>query len=566
MDSKNSVFWIRHKFYILLIGIGFFVYFNSLFGDFIWDDIPQISFSPLANSLSSIPTIFTIGQGNAFYRPIFLSYLTVVNVLFLGNVFFFHLFQLSMHIVNTLFVFWIFKNFFKEIIAFSLSLIFLVHPMNVEAVSYMSAVSDVLVFMFGILVLRIFMKTHLFVYHFTISGFLILLALLTKESGVLWLPIVLIYMLLFKKDKALKALLFIGISAGLYFFMRVFMGHITTALSFINNAPIAKLSFVERLLSLPKIIFFYIYTFIFPANLSISQHWIIKSTKTSDFILPLIFDIFFFSLTTAGIFYIYKYHKKALGNYIFFLIWFIVSLGLYMQILPLDMTVAERWFYVPMVGILGMIGVIAQSIKVKAAVKSFVAFITIIIIICFSLRTIVRNTNWNNSLTLYKHDAQINKYSFDLENQLASQLSSVGKYDEALIHSKRAIELEPNDTRNWVTIGAIYMRKNQVKEGIAYLRKAVDYDGGNYNAFYNLSYGYLLLNNPQEAKSFAEWGMKTYPQDANLLLFKAVAEYNLGDRENALRDAEKANSILRIQNSNYIYTQILNKKPINLTQ
>jgi tetratricopeptide (TPR) repeat protein len=228
------------------------------------------------------------------------------------------------------------------------------------------------------------------------------------------------------------------------------------------------------------------------------------------------------------------------------------------------MTVAERWFYIPMVGILGMIGVIAQSIKAKPAVKPLAAFIVIIIIICFSLRTIVRNTNWNNALTLYNHDAKINKDSFDLENQLAGQLSIAGKYDEALIHAKRAKELEPHDARNWVIIGTIYMRQNKVKEGITYLRKAVDYDGGNYNAFYNLSYGYLLLDNPQEAKSFAEWGMKTYPQDANLLLFKAVAEYKLGDYDNALKNAEKAHSLLGTQSSNYIYAQILNKQPVDL--
>ncbi len=563
MGSGQSLFWGKHKFYFILIFIGFLVYFNSLFGGFVWDDVAQIASSPFAHSLSSISTIFTIGQADVFYRPLFLSYLTLVNTLFHGNIFFFHIFQVMMHIANAILVFWVLKRFFKEIIAFVISLIFLTHPMNVEAVSYMSAVSDVLVFLFGIIALSILIKTQV-IYHFITAGFLILLALLTKESGILWLFIALVYLFLFKKIKQWGTLFFISISIGIYVFMRVSVAHIAITLSNVNNASIAQLSFLERLISMPKIIFFYIHTFVFPVKLAISQHWVVKSLTIPDFFLPLFFDVLFMALLFAGGLYIHRYHKKELGKYFFFFIWFILGLALYLQVIPLDMTVAERWFYIPMVGMLGMVGVILQTVKIKPAIQIVGLFIAIVIIICFSLRTIVRNTNWINAITLYSHDVQFNKDSFDLENQLAGELSLAGRYDEALIHAQRAIKLEPRDVRNWVTIGTIYMRQKEVKKGLVYLRKALDYDGGNYNAFYNLSYGYLLLDDPQSAKSYAEWGMKTYSSDANLLLFKAIAEYKLGDEQRALKDAEAANNMLRTQTSNYIYTQIMNKQPINV--
>lgn len=564
VDYEQSFFWEKHKFYLILIFIGFLVYFNSLFGGFVWDDVAQIVSSPLTNSLSSISTIFTIGQANVFYRPFFLSYLTVVNVLFQENVFFFHILQVGMHIANAMLVFWVLKRFFKEIIAFVISLIFLTHPINAEVVVYMSAVSDVLVFLFGIIALSILMKARMDIYHFIIAGFLILLALLTKESGILWLFITLAYLFLFKKIKQWGTLFFIGISIGIYAFMRVFVAHITTTLSNVNNAPIAQLPFLERLISMPKIIFFYIYTFIFPVQLSISQHWVVKSLTIPDFFLLLFFDALFIGLLLAGGLYIYKSHRKELRVYSFFLIWFILSLALYVQIIPLDMTVAERWFYIPMMGMLGMTGIVLQTVKAKPSIRFIGLFTIIIVIACLSLRTIVRNTNWINAITLYSHDAQFNKDSFDLENQLAGELSLAGRYDEALIHAQRAVKLEPHDARNWVTIGTIYMRQKEVKKGLVYLRKALDYDGGNYNAFYNLAYGYLLLNKPQEAKGFAEWGMKTYSKDANLLLFKAIAEYKLGDEQRALKDAEAANNMLRTESSNYIYTQIVNRQPIRL--
>ncbi len=151
---------------ILIIAvIGFIVYFNCLFNGFVWDDQKQIVTSPLAHTISSIPTLFTIGQVNIFYRPVFLSYLTIVNTLFQGNVFFFHFLQVGMHILSVIILFLILKKFLKVTIAFVVSLVFLVHPMNVEAVAYMSAVSDVMVFLFGILALYILTKSKLMPVH-----------------------------------------------------------------------------------------------------------------------------------------------------------------------------------------------------------------------------------------------------------------------------------------------------------------------------------------------------------------------------------------------------------------
>ncbi|PIV70924.1 hypothetical protein COW57_02525, partial [Candidatus Roizmanbacteria bacterium CG17_big_fil_post_rev_8_21_14_2_50_39_7] len=58
--------------------------------------------------------------------------------------FFFHLTSVVFHIATAVLIFYLFKRFFKENIAFFLSLIFLVHPANVEAVCFASALQEVL--------------------------------------------------------------------------------------------------------------------------------------------------------------------------------------------------------------------------------------------------------------------------------------------------------------------------------------------------------------------------------------------------------------------------------------
>jgi len=50
--------------------------------------------------------------------------------------------------------------------------------------------------------------------------------------------------------------------------------------------------------------------------------------------------------------------KISLGKlYFFFLSWFILGLLPHIQIFPLDATATGRWFYLPSLGLFGMISV-----------------------------------------------------------------------------------------------------------------------------------------------------------------------------------------------------------------
>lgn len=546
----------------IIVIVGLIVYANMFFNDFVWDDIKQIAASPLVHSFSYIPTIFTMGQVNVFYRPIFLSYLTIVYTLFHGNVFFFHLLQVIMHILNTILVFILFKKLVKQSIAFIVSLIFLVHPMNVETVAYMSAVSDVLVFLFGIFALWIVSVGNSQRYSFVLAGFLILLSILTKESGILWLCIVLTYLLLFKTIKQIGTAILVIFPLGVYAFMRLFIGHTGTGIT--NHIPIANLTFTQRLITIPKIVFFYFYTFFYPDKLAVSQHWVVKTPSVRHFVFPLLFDMMLVIFLVGVGYYLYRLRHPEFRKYIFFLIWFAVSLIMYLQLFPLDMTVAERWFYIPIVGLLGMLAVVVEIVKLKSSLRFLAVVVVVLIIISLSIRTMVRNTNWANALTLFSHDVRANTDSYDVQSNLATALVEAGKLDEAIDHARKATKLEPDNTSGWATLGTIYMQKKDLPKGIMYLRKSLDYDGGNYSALYNLTYGELKVNDYPSAKSYADWGLKTYPADSMLKLFRAVAEYNLGDQQLALQDAYEANQGLQNQTSQYIYNQIINKQQINL--
>ncbi|MGH2611645.1 MAG: hypothetical protein ACRDFB_01185, partial [Rhabdochlamydiaceae bacterium] len=140
MEHNNSLElpFTQYKWQLIIIGVGLLVYFNGLFGSFVWDDIDQIVNNYAIHSVINIPSFFfgstfapqnSNSLGGLYYRPIMSAAFAVIYSVFGAQTFFFHALQLGLHIVNALLVFYLFKKFFKEYLAFFLSLIFLIHPM-----------------------------------------------------------------------------------------------------------------------------------------------------------------------------------------------------------------------------------------------------------------------------------------------------------------------------------------------------------------------------------------------------------------------------------------------------
>src|SRR5258708_13336622 len=103
-----------------------------------------------------------------------------------------------------------------------------------------------------------------------------------------------------------------------------------------------------------------------------------------------------------------------------------------MQIIPLDMTVSDRWFYFPMVGMLGMLGVFVETIQHPSVrLKNLATVIIITIIAIFSLRTVIQNTYWQDGISLFSYNLQLKSHDSGVENFLALELPTPGKLDDA---------------------------------------------------------------------------------------------------------------------------------------
>ena len=557
----------------LIVIIGFVVFFNILFNGFVWDDItyiinnPEIKIFNLARLVGR-----NMFNSSGYFRPLPAVYFSLLFNVFGNTAFFYHLIQLLLHITDSIIFFYIFKYFFKKPLALFLTLIFLIHPINVESVAYIGASQSVLYFLFGGLAFLFSLKTSLTDKKVITIHILLLCALLTKEVSILFFLVIYLYRYLFKKHLPIKFLL--STLGVIFIYLVIRFAVLGTILQKMHLIPISEIPMLYRLTHIPIILFYYLKTFFFPKVLAIDQIWTISAVNRNNFFFPLIFDFVFIAGILGVLIYFFRRRKRNTGLFLLFFIWFLAGMALLFQIFPLDMTVADRWFYFPIVGLLGLLGIIIDYIFSKVIDKQKFIFLSgaALLLIILSIRTVIRNANWLNSLTLYGHDV---KYydNYDIENFLGVELASLNRNEEALPHLIKSSQLLPHDT-NLFNVGSVYEKMKDYQNAKLYYEKALEIKGNNDNYLnhkeirkfaYEGSARILILQSRWEnIGNIVEKGLNEFPENGSLWAYLAIGEYNLDHYDQALLAAEKANKFLKNPSSEKLYNMILNKEKLNL--
>ncbi len=307
-------------------------------------------------------------SGGLYYKPLMMLTYAVLYGLAIGEASWFHGFQLLLHIANAGLFFallvWIFQRTSpihrlgrsQLLVLWFLAAVFLVHPLNVEAVAYIASLQDVLAIFWGLLAVNILFRRSTTVGSYLIAAIFLLAALFSKETGALFVVMAILGTVLFsRKKRSIHAVGAIGIVVAiLYSWLRFGVAQLYFQAH--GLSPITRIGLGQRLISLPKILGFYGRTFIWPDHLVIAQHWLVADFSPVDFWQPLLIILFSLAIFVGWLRRTGRYREPQL---IFFLLWFFLGLGLHAQIFPLDMTVADRWFAFPMLGLLGLGAVIA---------------------------------------------------------------------------------------------------------------------------------------------------------------------------------------------------------------
>ena len=214
---------------ILIVLIGLLIFSNGLFNNFVRDDVSQILSNPNIQSLKNVPGLFLGNRlvsekntllGGTYFKPLLDTTFSLTYALFGANPFPFHFFQISLYIVNACILFVLLNQFFKQSLAFILSLAFLLHPINSEVALYISATQEVLFLFFGLLSLLVLKKTES-LKGILLTGLLLFFSLLSKETGILFIFIALVYSVIYKRKVFYPLLAFSSLSTVIYLLLRI---------------------------------------------------------------------------------------------------------------------------------------------------------------------------------------------------------------------------------------------------------------------------------------------------------------------------------------------------------
>ncbi|MFH1422875.1 MAG: tetratricopeptide repeat protein [Planctomycetota bacterium] len=416
--------------FMLLVILSFLSYGTTLYNDFVFDDVKMIKENTAIRSLSSavqiITGIFSYNpiQGKETiidpgYRPVrFLSYIIDYKLSGLSPVGY-HLSNIIYHALTAFILFIIIRkltsNYSASLIG---ALVFTVHPVNSEAVAYLTGRKDLLCTLFYLLAFYLFLKykeTPLVKYMiFIFISFL--LALFSKEMAVTFPFAILLFGFLDSKAKGVKLSEWFKtllkdyklycpliIMAVLYSLFALLIKNPSVAAE--EHIEYIGGSFLTSTLTMFRVFAFYIRILFVPSGLSADYSYNAFPSSASLFTpLTTFFSLLFLmAITALGILLIVK--RKHL--YGFAILFFFLSLAPVAQIIPLPEPVAERFLYLPSVSIALLSTLLFMKLVSVKKLYYFSCFGFSILLIVFSILTVKRGTEWRSTLTLFSSAVKV---------------------------------------------------------------------------------------------------------------------------------------------------------------
>ncbi len=552
---------------VLMVLVGVATFFNGLTNPFQGDDTYQIVNNPPVHSIGNLFQFFgasTFYNGETlsgvYYRPLMSTMYSLIYTLFGAHTFMFHAVQLAVYIGGAFLLYLVLKHFIPPALSLLLALVFLVHPINSQIVYSIPTLQDALFFFFGMLALWLLIHYKSVNSLWAVAGCL-LLALFSKEAGWLFVIMAVLYVWWFNRPRLKPFIGILVLPLALYVLLKV------NAVGWHHSqhaGPIDSASLASRLLTAPSILLFYIKTLVLPLSLASTHYWVYATFSVAHVLVPLLTVLAVIVLFAYGGYRVRsKLPKRAYKTYLFFAIWAVLGLVPYLQIIPLDMTVCETWFYFATAGLFGMIGLSARTFSRRKMPAWSVVFLLIalcVVIIGFGVRSGLRGGDYRSQYVLAQHDVAVEPSNYSALSNISQHLIDTKKYNEAAAYAQRSIDVYPVMT-NYNNLGVARQQAGNYPAAIQAYKQALKYNDLNI-IYENLSLILIVHSSPTEASQFLQKAVIKYPHDFKLWVYLAIFEGARGNHAGAKAAISNASQYGQVPP--YISTNIMNSQPFTL--
>ena len=516
-----------------------FVLYSVAFGhNFLFDEENIILRNPLIRSLSLVPQLFTHGyfffEGRPvtdwaqYYRPLTSLTFALDYQFWKLNPLGYNLTNTFLHcLVSVLFFLILLKMIRNTTAAFLAALLFSVHTLHTEAVTYIASRGDLLGAALILGALYCYWGRYA-----KMSLFFYALALFAKESAIL-LPLYLLALNVCFMKSPRKVLIrdlipFVCVAA-LFFIFRKFYCPIPLGppSNDLREAALRVLSMGDPFLSYLQAIFL-------PETFKFCQ----SVQFAPSFLNPRVLKTLFVALLLlAGWFLAWRRRGAAFFGMSLFLLSFLP----YIQVVHFYPEWAEHYLYIPSIGLAILLGCFIREIlyakNKPVIVLFFVLYFVFFLFVC--QRTWARNAAYNDTFKYYQRLAQSDSpYAFFGYQNLARLAIEQGDWDDAIVPLKTAEAIEPHSDVTQNLLGLYYLQKNRTTEAVQHFRTASWLNKGDNTYLMNAGIALIRRGQYEDAIKILEEVQKKSP--AHLSVYtNLIAAYDLwGQPKKALAWAD----------------------------
>jgi protein O-mannosyl-transferase len=523
----------------LLLAAALLVYVNALPNGFTFDDGFYILESHAVKTFS-LTGFFQPTPVNNIFRPLTFATFAVNWLLGGAHPFGYHLVNVLLHAAVTLLLYLVLRTLLEavsgaETISFAAALLFAVHPIHTEAVASIVGRAELLAagFLLGAWLLHL--RDHP---AWALGCFA--LALLSKESAVVFLPLVLAGDYARQKFKPFSRYGWIVGFTVLYvgLLWKVQGGRFEKGpYTFLDN-PLANLPAILRILNALRIAWKYIYLQAYPATLSYDYSYNaillyanLRHTLPYAILAALVILMWAWAAwakrTTwmlAGAIYMAAF--AATAN-------ILVSTGTIM---------GERLAYLPSAGFCLLVTAVWFELGKRKQLAGWV--LLGVIVAALGIRTLVRNPNWKDNFTLFFKDLSAVPGSARAHKNLGDEYLHRGQAEEAVKQYQTAVRIYTNFPEAIENYGLAEARLGNKPEARRLLEDALSQTSKT-SPYYdvvkvNLARYLMVLGEADEASKLLNEAIANSPSYALGWSSRAAIRYERGDVASARSDAETA--------------------------
>jgi len=591
---------------ILVLVLGFLSYSNTFNVPFQWDDKHFISENPIVKDLNYFlypERAEGLGMLYEHFKGRYIGYLTfALNYKMNGlNVTGYHVVNYFIHILNSMLVYWLVILIFQTpllknsvlqkgsgYIAFFSSLLFVSHPVQTEAVTYIYQRLASLAAFFYLLSVASYARSRLSETKTGRSAFFALslisavLGMKTKENTFTIPGTIALFEYLFflgpAKTRVFRMIPFVPI------LLIVPLTHIGTdrpigeIMSNLSSAATnaVGISRWDYLLTQFSVIVTYIRLLFLPINQNLDYHYpLLKSFSDPQAYLSFLFLLASFAF---AVYLLYRSKfRPDLRVPAFGIFWFFITLSVESSIIPIQMLIDEYRIYLPSAGFFIAVtyGILLtfEKFRDKKTYRIAVLFLMFVPVV-FAFAAHARNSVWSSSISLWEdvvrkspgniraHNNMGNEYMYkgmvndaikhyqialklnpdnpEIHNNLGNAYMSIGSTDKAIKHYLLSLKLKPDNARIHSNLGNMYMSKGQPDEAIRYYIAALKLKPDYADPRNNLGNAYAAQGLTDEAIKQYKIALELNPDYADPHFNLGLLYLGEGQKDRALKEFETA--------------------------